>query len=123
MKTFFGGRRRRAAKFFLAAIVWIAVVAAVVWVVMLLWNWLMPELFASARTIDYWQAAGLILLCKILFSGGHGRWKRHRRWDHMSMEEREQLKQRFKGRWGDRWRGSCGTTRSEVDSESSGTHP
>ena len=121
MKTFLGDRPRRAARFFAAATIWIAVVAAVVWVVMLLWNWLMPELFVSARTIDYWQAAGLILLCKILFSGGHGRWRGHRRWDHMSMEEREQLKQRFKGRWGDRWRGPCGTTRSEADDESSGT--
>lgn len=106
----------------MAATVWIAVAAAVVWIVMLLWNWLMPELFVSARSIDYWEAAGLILLCKILFSGGHGRWKGHRRhWDHMSMEEREQLKQRFKDRWGDHWRGACGADRSEVNNESSGT--
>ena len=123
MNTFFGNRPRRVAKFFMAATVWIAILAAVVWIVMSLWNWLMPELFVSARTIDYWQAAGLILLCKILFSGGHGRWKGHRRWDHMSMEEREQLKQRFRGRWGDRWRGSCGNTRSDTDNESSGTRP
>ena len=123
MNTFFGNRPRRVAKFFMAATVWIAVLAAVVWIVMLLWNWLMPELFVSARTIGYWQAAGLILLCKILFSGGHGRWRRHRHWDHMSMEEREQLKQRFKGRWGDRWRGPCGPTRSDADNESSGTRP
>ncbi|MET0534693.1 MAG: hypothetical protein ABW171_10760 [Steroidobacter sp.] len=115
MKTFFGDRPRRVAKFFLAATVWIAFVAGIVAIVMLLWNWLMPELFVSARPIDYWQAAGLLLLCKILFSGGHGRWKHHRRWDHMSMEEREQLKQRFKGRWGDRWRGSCGATSNEAN--------
>lgn len=106
MKTFLGDRPRRAAKFFLAAVVWIALVAAVVWIVMLLWNWLMPALFVGARSMDYWQAAGLLLLCKILFSGGHGRWKAHRRWDHMTVEEREQLKQRFKGRWGGRWSGS-----------------
>src|SRR4029453_18378195 len=115
----FGDRPRRVAKFFLAATVWIAVVAAVIAIVMLLWNWLMPNLFVSARPIDYWQAAGLILLCKILFSGGHGRWRRHRHrehhWEHMSMEEREELKRRFKGRWGDRRRGPCGTTVGETD--------
>lgn len=121
MKTFFGDRPRRGAKFFMAAAVWIAVLAAVVGIVMLLWNWLMPELFVSARRIDYWQAAGLILLCKILFSGGHGRWRKHHRWDHMSMEEREHLKQRFKSRWGHRWHGQCGGPRGETDNESSGT--
>jgi hypothetical protein len=30
-------------------------------VVMLLWNWLMPELFGLKR-IGYWQAWGLLLL-------------------------------------------------------------
>ena len=47
-------------------------------IVMLLWNWLMPELF-GLQTISFWQAAGLLVLCKILFGGlggghhhGHG---------------------------------------------------
>jgi hypothetical protein len=41
--------------------------------VMLLWNWLMPELFAL-KQIDYWQAWGLVLLAHILFkSGAHGK--------------------------------------------------
>ena len=40
-------------------------------VTMLLWNWLIPTLF-SGPVITYWQALGLILLSKILFSGGHG---------------------------------------------------
>ena len=34
--------------------------------VMLLWNWLMPELF-SLPVITFWQAIGLNLLCTILF--------------------------------------------------------
>jgi len=38
------------------------------WVVMALWNWLMPELFGLKR-IGYWQAWGLLILCKILFHG------------------------------------------------------
>jgi hypothetical protein len=38
------------------------------WVVMLLWNWLMPELFGLKR-LGYWQAWGLLALCTILFKG------------------------------------------------------
>jgi len=36
------------------------------WVVMLLWNWLMPEIF-GLKTVSYWQAWGLLLLSCILF--------------------------------------------------------
>jgi hypothetical protein len=34
--------------------------------VMWLWNWLMPELF-KLPMIDAWQAAGIILLIRLLF--------------------------------------------------------
>ena len=37
-------------------------------VVMWLWNWLVPELF-NGPVIGYWQTLGLLLLSKILFSG------------------------------------------------------
>jgi hypothetical protein len=37
-------------------------------VVMLLWNWLMPDIFGLKR-LDYWQAWGLLALCTILFKG------------------------------------------------------
>jgi hypothetical protein len=54
------------------------------WVVMLLWNWLMPELFGLKR-VGYWQAWGLLALCTILFkgmpsgSGGGGKSDRKRK--------------------------------------------
>jgi hypothetical protein len=48
----------------------IGLIALFVWVVMLLWNWLMPEIF-DLVSIDYWQAAGLLALCTILFKGMH----------------------------------------------------
>ena len=35
---------------------------------MLLWNWLMPAIFGLV-TISYWQAVGIIILAKFLFSG------------------------------------------------------
>lgn len=38
------------------------------YIVMSLWNWLMPELF-GLTTINYWQAVGLFILAKILFGG------------------------------------------------------
>src|SRR5258708_14152629 len=42
-------------------------------VVMHLWNWLLPPLFGW-RTLGFWQALGLLALCRILFGGlGHGR--------------------------------------------------
>ncbi len=37
-------------------------------VVMLLWNWLMPDIFGLKR-LNYWQAWGLLILCTILFKG------------------------------------------------------
>lgn len=37
-------------------------------IVMLLWNWLMPAIF-GLPCITFWQAFGLLALCKILFGG------------------------------------------------------
>lgn len=84
-------------------------------VVMYLWNWLMPPLFSGVATIDYWHALGILVLAKILFGswrgrggcgcgcncgcgccgshrGGYwrGRWKE--KWEGMSEEEREKVR-------------------------------
>jgi len=40
------------------------------WVVMLLWNWLMPVIFGLPR-IGYWQGWGLVLLSHILVKPGY----------------------------------------------------
>ena len=42
------------------------------WVVMMLWNWVMPALFVGARTIDFAHALGLLVLSRILFGGFAG---------------------------------------------------
>ncbi len=42
--------------------------ALVGWVLMLLWNWLMPDIF-GLKQINYWQAWGLLILSTILFKG------------------------------------------------------
>ena len=46
----------------------IAMLAVFGLVVMLLWNWLMPDLF-GLRTITYWQSWGVLILSWILFKG------------------------------------------------------
>ena len=80
---------------------------AIGFVVMLLWNWLMPAIF-GLTTITYWQAVGLLILSKILFgggwfrkhSGGHSSWHWRKRfmkkWEHISEEDRQKMKERFK---------------------------
>ena len=75
-------------------------------VVMHLWNWLLPVLFGWPL-ITFWQALGLLVLCRILFGGhggrGHDRFKWRRpsaeRWGRMTPEEREKLRQSMRSRW------------------------
>jgi len=60
-------------------------------VVMWLWNWLMPAIF-SLGLITFWQAAGLFVLSKILFSGGgharHWHSDRKKKFWHSRFEEK-----------------------------------
>jgi hypothetical protein len=83
----------------------IAGIALLGWIVMLLWNWLLPSLFVGAQPVDYCQALGILLLSKILFGGFRGFGHRCRKEGHhgrgnVSPEEREQMKAHFKSRWG-----------------------
>jgi MFS family permease len=48
-------------------------------VVQWLWNWLLPDIF-GLRQITFWQALGLLALCRILF-GSFGRGGGHHRDD------------------------------------------
>ncbi|UOB17582.1 hypothetical protein [Abyssalbus ytuae] len=48
------------------------------YIIMSLWNWLMPEIF-GLTTITYWQAVGIFILFKILLGGcGGGGGKHHK---------------------------------------------
>ena len=75
-------------------------------IVRLLWNWLLPPLFGVSR-ITFWQALGLLALCRILFGGFglHGGSGSHyrRRWEAMTPEERERIRERIRGRMRERW--------------------
>lgn len=56
--------------FGIGALAFAAVIAFLFgWILMLLWNWLMPAIF-GLTTISYLQAWGLILLSHLLFKGG-----------------------------------------------------
>jgi hypothetical protein len=76
-------------------------------VVLHLWNWLLPPLFGWPQ-ITFWQAIGLLALCRILFGGfglrGSGRSNYRRRMEErcerMTPEERERFRQRMRSRWG-----------------------
>lgn len=84
-----------------------AVLAAALlgYVVMALWNGLMPPLF-GLKTIHFWQGLGLLVLTRILFGGfhhrGHGGFRRRQhmmaRWERMTPEEREKFRHGFRGR-------------------------
>ena len=53
-------------------------------IVMRLWNWLVPPIFGW-RQVNFWQALGLLVLCRVLFGGHVYRSRAHRR----TPEERE----------------------------------
>ncbi len=46
----------------------VAFVFLVIWGVMALWNWLVPDLF-NGPVLSYWQTAGLFILSKIFLTG------------------------------------------------------
>ena len=80
------------------------------WIVMLLWNYIMPALLNTAF-ITYWQSVGLLLLSKIVFGGFRRRpggfrsyegnkcgppWRR--KWMQMSDEEKAKFKEEWRRR-------------------------
>jgi hypothetical protein len=80
---------------------------AATFVVMHLWNWLVPPVFGW-HVINYWQALGLLVLSKILFGGFRGgprhdwKWRpgMMERWEKMTPEEREKFRNSMRGRCG-----------------------
>jgi len=82
------------------------------YIVMLLWNKLIPDIF-HGPTISFWQALGLLILTRIFFHGfsGHGGWRggkgrqwgRHywkEKWEKMSPEERQKFRANMQRRCG-----------------------
>lgn len=82
-------------KFFLLGVL---ALAAVSFIVMLLWNWLIPTIFGLVA-INFWQALGLFALGRILFGGfgkghrgfGHGGNHFHKKWSKMTPEQQREF--------------------------------
>lgn len=79
-------------------------------IVMNLWNAILPAVL-HVGVISFWQALGILILCKILFGGFHGgrgrgprgwgdkmRGNMREKWMNMSDQEREQFRQQWKNR-------------------------
>ncbi|MDD5058966.1 MAG: hypothetical protein PHQ60_13935 [Sideroxydans sp.] len=84
------------AKIFKIVVMVVAGIVALGWVVMALWNWLLPNLFVGVHEISYVQALGVLVLSKILFGGFRGHGGMHKRMHHhhlknMTAEEREKF--------------------------------
>ncbi len=75
-------------------------------VVRTLWNWLLPAIFGFPQ-ITFWQALGVLVLSRILFGGfglhGGSGSRYRRRWEAMTPEEREHIRERIRGRMHERW--------------------
>lgn len=83
-------------KRFLGIFIFIAVFAASAAIVMLLWNWIVPSLIGWS-VVGYWQAAGLLLLCRLLF-GGFGKGGFHRHGHHyMGKRVKAKMHEKLKG--------------------------
>ena len=122
--------RRRKGRFLFAfffPLLWALLIAVVMW----LWNAILPSLL-HVSAITYWQAAGLFLLCRILFGGFHfrprGDFKQrfeqkfsHERWNEMrdklkNMSEEDRAK--FKSQMRDKWCQMRGEEKKESGGES-----
>jgi hypothetical protein len=80
-----------------------AFLAGISFIVMELWNNLLPALL-HVGVITFWQAMGIFVLCKILFGFGHGGkggapWMRARMAHNMTPEQREMFRAKMEERW------------------------
>lgn len=84
-------------------------------VVMWLWNWLVPELF-NGPVLGYWQTLGLLVLSKILFSGigGSGSKSSHKRKHCCDDEDHHH---RYKSRWRQKYEAKMKEKESEGTDE------
>lgn len=81
----------------------IAMFAAAVALVMVMWNWLMPDVAGFAE-IDFWKAAGMLVLCRLLTGrlflhrgkpGHHGGDSGKNHWHEMSPEMKREFMRKF----------------------------
>jgi len=86
----------------------LAAATALSFIVMGLWNWLVPPIIGW-KAIDFWQALGLLALTRVLFGlrvgfghRMHWRGRMAERWERMTPEEREKFREGMRARCGHR---------------------
>ena len=108
------------------AIMVLIFITAMSYVVMMLWNWLMPAVF-SLGMITFWQALGILVLAKVLFGFGRGGWGHHssHHWKRGgSPEWKEKMEEKLKNMSPEdrdklraEWRKRCGWKYSQEEEE------
>lgn len=103
-------------RFFIPLII-LAVVALLALAVRGLWNGVLADVL-DVKAITYWQALGILVLARILFGGfprrggGFGppwmRYRMMRHWQSLTPEQREQMRQKMREKFGDWPRPCCG---------------
>lgn len=96
----------KASKFIFLPIIGIALVALAGYVVMYLWNAVLPNALTIAKPITFWQATGLLVLCKLLFGGFKGGPNKYKNGYNKRMEWREKMstmseaeREQFRAEW------------------------
>lgn len=101
MNNAFNKRR----KFILFPLAGLAFAALAGWIVMLLWNAILPGLITGVGAITYFKAVGLLILCRILFGGfrgprgGQHNFRGRNAWKEKMMNMSEEEKAAFKAEW------------------------
>lgn len=105
----------------------VAAIALFAYITMALWNALLPEIF-SLTTINFWQAAGLLILARLFFGFGHsGKWGGHGPYmsrdvrskiRNMSPEEKKEFFMKMQYERGMWHRGCCGKEEPVADGKS-----
>jgi hypothetical protein len=104
----------------------VLVIAAVVgFIVMELWNAMIPELF-HGPVLGYWQAVGLLLLSRLLLfagpRGGPGGWRRNR-WRRQWQNRMANMSPEERARYREEWGRECGWRPGDSGSEEEGMAP
>lgn len=106
------GNGRRGKRFYIFPLVAIGFAAIGGLVVMLLWNNIIPLVIPSVRKLNYGQAVGLLVLCRILFGGFKGRpgfrpgegMRRGQAWREKMSNMTEEERAKFREEWKERCR-------------------
>jgi len=104
-------KKSKAGKVLMIILIATAAITAFGFIVMGLWNAILPQVITGVKAITFWQALGILALSKILFGfgkGGSGWGQKRREWKEkmkdkfnaMTPEEKEQFKAEWKNRCG-----------------------